>query len=648
MGKFKRMNVTVDQKKVQAEAGVNGADLAVSLSKTMPHEAVTLTINDRPADFTDEIKEGDSVTFFDFDTKVGKEVFWHTSAHVLAQAVLRLYPEAKPTIGPPIDQGFYYDFSGITISDSDLPAIEKEMKKIVKENFKPEKVIFKSKIEAIDAFKDNPFKVDLIESFDPESELTAYRQGEFFDLCRGPHLQNLGKVKAIKLLKTSGSYWRGDAEGPTLTRIYGVTFPSKDLLKEHLNRLEEAKKRDHRVIGSALDLYSFKEEAPGMAFIHPYGMRIWDKLTDFWRTLHYKKEYEIILTPQLMVQQLWETSGHWEHYKENMFTSKAHRDKVYAIKPMNCPGCMLYYKGSSHSYRDLPLRVAEFGHVHRQEPSGALNGLFRVQSFHQDDAHIFMRKCQIKEVILEVLDLVKEIYETFGLEYSFELSTKPEKAIGNDQDWEITTQGLRSALDAWGADYQVNEGDGAFYGPKIDLHVKDAIGRSWQCGTVQLDMSLPEKFDLTYKESDGSLQRPIMIHRAIFGSMERFLAILVEHYAGKFPLWLSPRPFAVLPVNIAHASYAKKIAQELRGKGFFVDMDLSEDSVSKKVRNAQKKQFNYMLILGDKEVEEGCVSVRRRDNTMINEIPRKAFLETVSKEAGEKSLHPLLKTKVEV
>ncbi|PCI76939.1 threonine--tRNA ligase [Candidatus Aerophobetes bacterium] len=641
------MKVKVDQEILEVEAGATAGQIAHLLKKTMPHQAVGVKINGQSCDFTQLLKEGDEICFFDFDKSEGKEVFWHTSAHILAQAVLRLFKGVKPTIGPPIENGFYYDFAGLTLSDNDLPRIEKEMKKIINENFKPERVEFKNKKEAIEAFKDNSYKVELIESFEENSIFSAYKQGEFFDLCKGPHLQNLGKVKALKLLKISGSYWRGDAKGDALTRIYGVSFPSKDLLKEHLHRLEEAKKRDHRVIGTALNLYSFKEEAPGMAFIHPHGMRIWDKLTEFWRNLHQRNNYGVILTPQLMVQELWETSGHWQHYKENMFTSTAHHDKVYAIKPMNCPGCMLYYKGESHSYRDLPLRIAEFGHVHRQEPSGALNGLFRVQSFHQDDAHIFMRKCQIKDEILEVLDLVKEIYETFDLEYSFELSTKPEKAIGSDEDWEITTQGLREALDAWGADYQVNEGDGAFYGPKIDLHVKDAIGRSWQCGTVQLDMSLPEKFNLTYKESDGSMQRPIMIHRAIFGSMERFLAILVEHYAGRFPLWLSPRPFALLPVSKTHIEYAEKLAKQIEAQGFFVSIDKSDDSVSKKVRTAQKKQFNYMLVLGDKEMEEGCVSVRKRTGEMINLIPVDTFLKTVENENSSKSAESLFKNKVE-
>lgn len=641
------MKVRVEESQVELADGANVKDLAVELKKTMPHEAVCAKVNGALVDFDTPLCAGDSIEFFDFDTKEGKEVFWHTTAHILAQAILRLFPEAQPTIGPPIENGFYYDFANLSLSDTDLPRIEKEMKKIISENFVPKREEFATKAEAIEAFKENKYKVELIESFEDGSTLSAYRQGEFFDLCRGPHLANLGKVKACKLLKTSGAYWRGDAKNDSLTRIYGVSFPSKDLLKEHLHRLEEAKKRDHRLIGTALNLYSFKEEAPGMAFIHPHGMRIWDKLTDFWKTIHNRKKYDVILTPQLMVQELWETSGHWEHYRDNMFVSHANKDKVYAIKPMNCPGCMLYYKGQTHSYRQLPLRVAEFGHVHRQEPSGALNGLFRVQSFHQDDAHIFMRKCQIKEVILEVLDLVKEIYETFDLEYSFELSTRPEKAIGSDEDWELTTKGLQEALDTWGAPYQINEGDGAFYGPKIDLHVKDAIGRTWQCGTVQLDMSLPEKFDLTYKESDGSLQRPIMIHRAIFGSMERFLAILVEHYAGRFPLWLSPRPFKVLPVAQSHVLYAEKIVKQIEALGFFVDIDKSEDSVSKKVRVAQKEQFNYMIVLGDKEVEEGLISVRKRSGEMINLITPEAFLEKVAYENSSRSQTSLVEEKVE-
>ncbi|MCB1085106.1 MAG: threonine--tRNA ligase, partial [Chlamydiia bacterium] len=540
--------------------------------------------------------------------------------------------------GPPIENGFYYDFADLEISDSDFPKIEKEIKKILSENFKPECYCFDGKKQALKEFGENPYKKELIESFEQGSPITAYRQGEFFDLCRGPHLPNLGKIKAFKLLKTSGAYWRGDSKNAMLTRIYGISFPNRELLKDYLHFLEEAKKRDHRVLGTKLDLFSFKEEAPSMPFFHPRGMALWDHLLDYWKEIHLSSGYEIIKTPQLMTRELWELSGHWEHYRENMFTVELEDDRALAIKPMNCPGCMLYYKGKSHSYREFPLRIAEFGHVYRKEPSGALNGLFRVQSFHQDDAHLFMRPEQIKDEILGVLSLVKEIYQTFGLDYTFELSTRPEKSIGTDKDWEIATSGLKEALDEWGSPYKINEGDGAFYGPKIDLHVHDALGRRWQCGTIQLDMALPEKFQLEYKDQDGELKRPIMIHRAIFGSIERFLAILIEHFAGKFPLWMSPMPIRVIPVAETHHEYAKKVANQIKKAGFTCEVDLSKDSLGKKVRNAQLLKINYMLTVGDKEVENQTTALRTRDNVVHGEISMDEFIKKCSIEYNERKL----------
>jgi len=494
-----------------------------------------------------------------------------------------------------------------------------------------------------------PLKKELIEGLPPESEITAYRQGEFFDLCRGPHLPNLGKIKAFKLLKTSGSYWRGSADNEALTRIYGISFPSREELKNFLYILEESKKRDHRIIGSKLNLFSFKEEAPGMPFIHPNGMRIWESLTTFWRTLHYQTNYQIIQTPQLMTRELWEQSGHWKHYRENMFSTSIdyHEDqkttpdkeeRLFAIKPMNCPGCMLYYKSHSHSYREFPLRIAEFGHVHRREPSGALNGMFRVQSFHQDDAHIFMRPDQIKKEILHVLELSDLIYKTFGLTYTLELSTRPKKSIGTNEEWEIATKGLQDALDTWDHPYKINEGDGAFYGPKIDLHIHDALGRAWQCGTIQLDMALPERFSLEYKDADGKLKRPVMIHRAIFGSMERFFGILVEHFAGKFPLWLSPHPIRIIPVAEAHTAYAEKVSGEMKKAGFWCDLDDSSESVGKKIRTSQLQQINYMLTVGDKEVENQTIALRTRDNVVHGEMKLSDFLTQVTKEYRDRSL----------
>ena len=613
-------------------------DLAKKLHFNEPSKALTVSINGIQKDLSTLLKERDDVIFYHFEDPKGKEVFWHTSAHVLAQAILRLFPKALPTIGPPIENGFYYDFANLDISEEDFPSIEKEIKKIIGKNFKPELIYFKDKQEALETFKENPFKKELIESFDPSSPITAYQQGEFFDLCRGPHLPNLGKIKAFKLLKTSGAYWRGDAENEMLKRVYAISFPSRDLLKAYLHRIEQAKKRDHRLIGAQLDLFSFKEEAPGMPFLHPRGIVLWDQLISFWREIHLKKGYEIIKTPQILTKELWVHSGHWDYYRENMFISKVSKEREFAIKPMNCPGCMLYYKTHSHSYREFPLRVAEMGHVHRYEPSGALHGLFRVQSFHQDDAHIFMKKDQIQNEILEVLDLVKDIYETFGLKYTFELSTRPEKSIGTDEDWRIATEGLQKALDATGIPYKTNPGDGAFYGPKIDLHIHDALERAWQCGTIQLDMALPEKFGLEYKDRDGKLKRPIMIHRAIFGSLERFLAILIEHFGGKFPLWMSPIPIRLIPVAKVHHVYVKQTAKMIQEEGLLCEVDDSEESIGKRIRIAQLLKVNYMLTVGDREVQNQTISLRTRDNIVHGEFKLGDLLKKLQEEYKSRKL----------
>jgi threonyl-tRNA synthetase len=624
---------------IELEENSSGITLCEKLNLREPSQSLAIKINGEIKDLSTPLKEGDDISLLHFDDKEGKEVFWHTSAHVLAQAILRLYPEAKPTIGPPIDQGFYYDFANLSISEEDFAAIEKEIQKVIKENFKPQRKLFSGKKEALDHFKNNPYKCELIESFDEKGSITGYQQGEFFDLCRGPHLPAIGKIKAFKILKTSGAYWKGDSKNAMLTRVYAISFPDKELLKQHLHMIEEAKKRDHRLLGQKLDLFSFKEQAPGMPFIHPKGMIIWNQLSHFWRELHRKNNYIEIKTPQLMSKDLWIQSGHWSHYKENMYTSSI-EEKEFAIKPMNCPGCMLYYKGFSHSYRDLPLRVAEFGHVHRHEASGAISGMFRVRSFHQDDAHLFMKPTEIKQEILNVLKLVKTIYETFGIAYRLELSTRPEKSktIGSDQEWENATNGLKEALDTWGLPYKINEGDGAFYGPKIDIHIQDSLGRSWQCGTVQLDMALPERFDLYYTDSDGIEKRPVMVHRAIFGSMERFFGILVEHFAGKFPLWLSPRQISIIPVADRHVEYAQKVAEDLQEAGFICEVDDSNESVSKKVRNSQLLQFNYMLTVGDQEIENKTVTLRTRDNVVHGEITVSLFKEKIQEEFDKRSL----------
>lgn len=627
-----------DHSLMELPEGSNAKDLAEKLNLRGPNQALGVSINGKNYDLSQPLKDGDEIIFWSFDDPQGKEIYWHTSAHVLAQAILRLFPEAKPTIGPPIENGFYYDFANLTISDADFEKIEKEMQAIVNENYVSQREVFQNKSEALSHFSQNKYKKELIESFPDTDSLTAYRQGEFFDLCRGPHLFNLGKIKALKILKTSGAYWRGDSNNEMLTRIYGITFPDRKLLKDYLHQVEEAKKRDHKILGPKLDLFSLKEEAPGMPFIHPKGLIIWNELVSFLRDTLSEADYIEIKTPTLMTRELWELSGHWANYRQNMFTSQI-EERDFAIKPMNCPGCMLFYKSQIHSYRSLPLRVAEIGNVHRYEPSGSLSGLFRVRSFHQDDAHIFMKPSDIQEEIVNVLNLADKLYKTFGLNYHLELSTKPESnTIGSDEDWEIATKGLQGALDQTGRPYKINPGDGAFYGPKIDFHIKDAINRTWQCGTIQLDMALPQRFDLEYTAADGSKQRPIMIHRAIFGSIERFFGILIEHFSGRFPLWLSPHQIRLLTVADRHSDYAHELLKTFRKAGFHADVDDSNESVSKKVRNAQLAQINYILTIGDKELENRTFNLRTRDNVVHGEVKPEEFLEKIKEEKKEKSL----------
>lgn len=636
--------ITCNEKNLNIGNTTTGLDLVKELHLTEPHQAVAIKINNEPKDFFDEIRDGDTVQIFNFDDLEGKKVFWHTSAHVLAAAILRLYPEAKPTIGPPIDAGFYYDFANLTISEDDFPKVEKEIEAILKENFKPVKTTFKNKKEALDRFKDNPYKVELIDEFEDHVPITGYQMGEFFDLCIGPHLPNLGKIKAFKLMKTSAAYWRGDQEREMLTRIYAISFPDRKQLKEYLTLLEEAKKRDHRVIGSKMELFTFFDVAPGMPIMQPNGMVIWNNLIAFWRELHEAAGYLEIKTPTMVDKKMWEISGHWANYRQNMYISEID-ERTYAIKPMNCPACMLYFASKKHSYRELPLRIAEIGNVHRHEVSGALSGLLRVRSFHQDDSHIFMKPSDIKNEILNVLNLVDVIYRTFNLSYRCELSTRPEKnTIGTDEDWELATKALKEALDASGKPYRINEGDGAFYGPKIDLHVQDALGRSWQCGTIQLDMALPERFDLEYTDAEGQRKRPIMIHRALFGSMERFLAILIEHFAGKFPLWINPRPIRIICVADRHIPFAEELKQTITKAGLRCQIDDSHESVSKKVRVAQIDQVNYMLTIGDKECENRTITLRTRDNIVHGEMTIEAFLEKAVNELKSRSIESAWKS----
>lgn len=630
------MFVLVNDQKIEIPEKSTGLDLAIKLGLTEPKDAIAILINNKSYDLTQTLTTGDKIKFLSFDDPVGKEIYWHSSSHVLAQAVLRLFPDAKPTIGPSIDSGFYYDFANLKITETDLDKIEKEAKKIISENLKPIRIEYKNKAEAKKFFENNPYKVALIDEFE-DGVISAYKQGEFTDLCRGPHLASISKIKAFKILKTSGAYWKGDSKNEMLTRIYGISFPDKKLLTDYLTFLEEAKKRDHKEIGQRLQLFSIKDEAPGMPFLHPNGIYIWNRLLDFLKVTITEKGYLEIKTPIMLTKELWETSGHWFNYKENMYTVNV-ENREFAIKPMNCPGCLLYYKSNQHSYRELPLKISEIGLVHRHEASGALNGLFRVRAFHQDDAHVFMKQDQVESQILEVVDLADKVYMTFGLTYALELSTRPEKSIGTDEDWKIATDALKNALDNLGRPYKINEGDGAFYGPKIDFHIQDALKRRWQCGTIQLDMNLPQRFDISYVDSDAQHKRPVMIHRVLFGSVERFFGILIEHFAGNFPLWLSPLAVRIIPVADRHNEYANKVAKIIKESDFPCDVDDSHESVSKKIRNAQLLKCNYMLTVGDNELTNNTIALRTRDNVVHGEMSLASFLEKVTTEKNEKAL----------
>ena len=538
----------------------------------------------------------------------------HTAAHIMAQAVKRLYPEAKLAIGPSIADGFYYDFEvEVPFVPEDLEKIEREMRRIIKKNIPLERIEM-SEAEAREKVKDEPYKLELIEGLSDSGEAPSfYQQGEFIDLCAGPHMEHTGKVKAFKLLSTAGAYWRGDERNKMLSRIYGTAFFTKEELEEHINRLEEAKKRDHRRLGREMGLFALLEEGPGFPFFLPNGVVLKNTLIDYWRKLHKKEGYVEISTPAMLNQGLWDRSGHWEHFHENMYGSEID-DVKFQIKPMNCPGGMLVYDLELHSYRDFPLRMAELGHVHRHEKSGALHGLMRVRCFTQDDAHIFMTSEQIKSEVFNVINLVEEVYTTFGFKFNIELSTRPENSMGSDEQWNQATEALRQALDEKGMPYRINEGDGAFYGPKIDFHLEDSLGRTWQCGTIQLDMQLPERFDLTYVGADGAKHRPIMIHRVVLGSIERFMGILIEHFAGWFPVWLAPVQAIVLPISEKHHEAAKSVFKQLEESGIRASIDLRSEKIGYKIREAQGKRIPYMLVLGDREVEEESVSVRVRED----------------------------------
>lgn len=556
----------------------------------------------------------------------------HTASHVLAQAVKRLYPDAKLAIGPAIDDGFYYDFDregGFT--PEDLEKLEAEMAKIVKENL-PVKPFVLPRAEAVRFMeeKGEPYKVELIEDLPEEETISFYQQGEFVDLCAGPHIMYTKGVKAFKLTSIAGAYWRGSEKNKMLTRIYGTAFANKTDLESYLTMMEEAKKRDHRKLGKELGLFMFAEEGPGFPFFLPKGMTLKNTLIDYWREIHYRDGYQEVSTPIILSRKLWENSGHWDHYKDNMYTTVIDEED-YAVKPMNCPGGMLVYKNQPHSYRDLPLKVGELGLVHRHEKSGQLHGLMRVRCFTQDDAHIFMRDDQIEDQIKGVTKLINEVYTQFGFEYFVELSTRPEDSMGSDEDWEMATNGLRKALEDMGLDYIVNEGDGAFYGPKIDFHLRDSLGRTWQCGTIQLDFQMPQRFDLEYTAEDGSKKRPIMIHRVCFGSIERFIGILIEHFAGKFPVWLAPVQVKVIPVSEKSMDYAIGVYEKLKAAGIRTELDHKDEKVGYKIRQAQLEKVPYMLVLGEKEAAEGAITVRSRDKGDLGAAGLDAFIEDIKK-----------------
>ena len=549
-----------------------------------------------------------------FEELEGKKAFWHTSAHVLAQAVKRLYPDTKCAIGPAIENGFYYDFEfSFPFSEENLKVVEEEMKRIVKESLSLQ-VYEKSKAEAI-AYMENAhedYKLELIRELDDSERISFYKQGDYEEFCAGPHISNSCQIKAIKLLSIAGAYWRGNEKNQMLTRIYGISFPKASELEQYLHMLKEAKARDHRKLGRELGLFEIMEEGPGFPFFLPKGMILKNLLIDYWREIHEKNGYQEISTPIMLSRELWEQSGHWDHYRENMYMSVID-DVDYAIKPMNCPGGMLVYKSEVHSYRDLPLRMGELGLVHRHEKSGQLHGLMRVRCFTQDDAHIFMREDQVLDEIQGVMRLIDEVYQKFGFSYEIELSTRPEDSIGSDEDWELATDALERAVQGMNKPYVINEGDGAFYGPKLDFHLKDSIGRTWQCGTIQLDFQLPQRFQIEYVGADGEKHRPIMLHRVVFGSIERFIGILIEHYAGKFPAWLSPVQVKILPVSEKHIAYAREIALALRQEKIRTEVDDRDEKLGYKIREARMDKVPYMIIIGEKEKCNKTISVRQRD-----------------------------------
>ena len=620
----------------QFEAGVSAADVAKSIGMGLYKSACAAKVNGEVCDLRTALNEDCTLEILTFEDEGGKHAFWHTAAHVMAQAVQHLFPGAHFGIGPALENGWYYDIKADRpLTTGDFEAIEAEMKKIVKEDLPLEKRVITVE-EGREIFAGQTYKLELLEEYAEKGwELTVYKQGDFTDLCAGPHLMSTGAIKAVKLTKVAAAYWRGDASRDSLDRLYGIAFPKASGLEEYLKLMEEAAKRDHRRLGKELELFTLLEEGPGFPFFLPKGMVLKNTLIDFWRQIHREAGYQEISTPMMLNRSLWERSGHWGHYKNNMYTTVID-DTDFAIKPMNCPGGMLVYQTQPRSYRDLPLRMGELGLVHRHELSGALHGLMRVRCFTQDDAHIFMTPDQIKDEIKGVVQLIDKVYNLFGFEYHIELSTMPEDHMGSEEDWARATDGLRSAIEELGREYTVNEGDGAFYGPKLDFHLVDAIGRTWQCGTIQLDMQLPERFELEYTGEDGLKHRPVMIHRVVFGSIERFIGILIEHFAGAFPTWLAPVQAMIIPITDRQHEYAKELEKKLNAAGIRVEADYRSEKMGYKIREAQLKKIPYMLVVGDKEMEDGTVAVRARKEEKGGTMSVDAFLAAIRAEIDSK------------
>lgn len=621
-------------------APITAGDITKEISMGLYRNACSCKINGEVKDLRTVVDCDCDFEVLTFDNADGKKTFNHTASHIMAQAVKRLYPDVKLTIGPAIEDGFYYDFDvERPFSPEDLEKIEKEMKAIVKEGFEIEKFELEP-AEAIKLMeeKNEPYKVELINEHAEKGEpISFYKQGEFTELCAGPHLMDMKVVKAFKLTNCTGAYWRGDAKNKMLCRVYGTAFPKASMLEEHLTMLEEAKKRDHRKIGKELELFTIMEEGPGFPFFLPKGMILKNTLVDYWREIHRAAGYDEIQSPMMLNRALWERSGHWDHYKENMYTTVID-DTDFAVKPMNCPGGILVYKTKMHSYKELPLRMGELGLVHRHELSGALHGLMRVRCFTQDDAHIFMTREQIKDEIKGVVSLIDKVYSTFGFEYHIELSTQPEDSMGAKEDWDIATDALRDAITELGYDYEVNEGDGAFYGPKLDFHLTDCLGRTWQCGTIQLDFQLPERFELEYIGADGEKHRPIMIHRVVFGSIERFIGILTEHFAGAYPTWLAPVQVKLLPIADRHLDYLYDVKKALEAKGVRCEIDDRSEKMGFKIRAAQLEKVPYMIIAGDKDIENGTISVRSRKDGEQGAMTLDTFVENIMEEIETKAL----------